>query len=528
MTFDNKAADHVLTTDREFMDALRNDLRAADYSGSTVTAILDSAEHSVRRSQRVPAQRRLDARRASGERANADVLIELFIVGNALPAHEVAAVFSRLGIENAVRHGLLSQARPTEDSLEGSLVSAAVDLVPFSWTDAHGTVDWLIASDHGELSRRGPLPDDFVLGVGGATRTLAGLMLPRPVESLLDIGTGCGVLAMLASRYVQRVVATDLSHRALAFAAFNIALNLPDADNIELRHGSLFDPVAGELFDRIVSNPPFVITPRSADVPSYEYRDGGMVGDGLIRAVATGVARHLRDDGVAQLLGNWEYLLGEDNLRQVEQWFLDEGCSAWAIERERQSCDLYAETWIRDGGHLPHTQEFDRLYNSWVRDFEEREVVSIGFGYLVVRPAPGEIRMETVSGALGENALGLGVAIQASLEAASAIEKLSEEDVCALKLITATDVTEHRHYLPGEDDPAIIQLIQGGGFGRTINADTALAACVGACDGELSVGAIASALADLLDANPYELRRVLVSRLRELVRDGFLHIAFTG
>ena len=53
----------------------------------------------------------------------------------------------------------------------------------------------------------------------------------------------------------------------------------------------MFEPVAGERFDQIVSNPPFVITPRVADVPAYEYRDGGMVGDALVEAVVRGGAR---------------------------------------------------------------------------------------------------------------------------------------------------------------------------------------------------------------------------------------------
>ena len=62
---------------------------------------------------------------------------------------------------------------------------------------------------------------------------------------------------------------------------------------IELRPGSLLDPVAGERFDLIVSNPPFVITPRSAGVPLYEYRDAGLVGDGAVEALVRRVGEHL-------------------------------------------------------------------------------------------------------------------------------------------------------------------------------------------------------------------------------------------
>jgi len=89
-------------------------------------------------------------------------------------------------------------------------------------------------------------------------------------------------------------------------------------------------------------------------------------------------------------------------------------------------------------------------------------------------------------------------------------------------LITAADVTEERHYWPGDDDPTMLALIQGGGFGRRLKADTALAAFVGACDGDLPVGVIVGALADLLDVDAAELAADLLPRVRELVFVGMM------
>ncbi len=143
--------------------------------------------------------------------------------------------------------------------------------------------------------------------------TLAGLMLPTPARTVLDLGTGCGIQAMHASRFAERIVATDISERALRLARLNVELN--GIEGVEFRLGSLYEPVAGERFDRIVSNPPFVITPRTPGVPEYEYRDGGMVGDAIVEAVMRGAAEHLEPGGVAQLLGNWEVRDDEDGLR---------------------------------------------------------------------------------------------------------------------------------------------------------------------------------------------------------------------
>ncbi len=131
----------------------------------------------------------------------------------------------------------------------------------------------------------------------------------RVVARALDLGTGCGLQALHAARRAGAVVATDVSRRALAFARANAALAEVALD---LRLGSLLEPVSGEEFDLVVSNPPFVITPRRPGAADgYTYRDGGRVGDDLVRDLVTGVGSVLAPGGVAQLLGNWEHRRGE-------------------------------------------------------------------------------------------------------------------------------------------------------------------------------------------------------------------------
>src|SRR5690606_31493338 len=153
------------------------------------------------------------------------------------------------------------------------------------------------------------------------------------VDSVLDLGTGCGIQAMHARRFARRVVATDISERALHLARFNAELN--GIEGIEFRLGSLYEPVAGERFDRIVSNPPFVITPRVPGVPEYEYRDGGREGDELVAEVVAGAAEHLVPGGTAQLLGNWEYRSDADGLDRAAAWASTAGLDVWALERDR-------------------------------------------------------------------------------------------------------------------------------------------------------------------------------------------------
>lgn len=492
--------------------ALAADLRAAGFTVDGLERLWGAeAGAALHRGHRVPALRALERREGA-----LATLARVFVLG--LPEHPDAleAALPSLGLTGAVRLGLLSA--------EGAPL---LDLRPYQLVDGHGVTHWWIASDLGELALGHAIPEDHVLGVGAASNTLSGLMITRPAGTVLDLGTGCGIQALHAARFAERVVATDLSPRAVELARLNAALN--GVDSIELRAGSLFEPVAGERFDRIISNPPFVITPRRPGVPAYEYRDGGMVGDALVETVLRGLAEHLNPGGIAQLLGNWEYLERDgsvqDGLARVASWLEGSGLDVWVIERERLSVSEYAETWIRDGGTRPGPQ-FDELHRTWLDDFEARGVREIGFGYLAlrrpVRPRPLLHRLERFDGVLGT---ALGEQLASSLEAH---EWLAERDDAALAeavLAVAGDVTEERHHWPGSADPTVLRLRQGSGFARTVEAGTALAAVVGACDGGLPLGVICDAVAELLEADAVALRAELLPQLRELVFTGMLQPA---
>ncbi len=504
--------------DARLVDHLRADLVAARYTVDALGALWGSeADAALERGNRLPAMRAL-----AGDRSARATLATLFVLGMPVDRVDVESAFPRLGVEGALELGLMSRA--------GAGFAALVDLRPYDFLDAQGAGSWWIASDLGELATGRALRVDHVLGVGGASLTLSGLLLPDPVDSVLDLGTGCGIQALHASRWAARVIATDISERALDFARLNTALN--GVTNVEFRLGSLFEPVAGERFDRIVSNPPFVITPRAPGVPAYEYRDGGMVGDALVQAVVTGSRNHLTPGGVAQLLGNWEYRAdpigtGTDGLQRALGWADNAALDAWIIERERQDPAQYAETWIRDGGTRAGSEEFERLCGAWLDDFEARGVTGVGFGYLLLRNPDSSTssalrRVERLDAPLGRATAGLGTHLSTSLAAHDWQAPRTDEEVLAGHLRVAGDVTEERSHWPGEADPSVLVLRQGGGFRRELRVGTELAAIVGACDGDLPIGAIVTAVAELLDLDVAELARATVAEVRELLVDGFL------
>lgn len=600
-------------TSATLLSRLRTDLSAAHFSVPGLTGLWGiEADAALGRNQRVPAQRALAALARTLCRIEpAATLARLFLLGDTVLRADLDAALPALGAAGAQELQLVATVVASGSTTTGERgaeaertgrdvhVRALVDLRPYNFIDAHGAGSWWIVSDLGELALGHPLGETHVLGIGGASRTLSGLMLPTRVERALDLGTGCGIQAMHASRHAAHVVATDISVRALELAAINAQLN--EIDTIEFRLGSLFEPVAGELFDHIISNPPFVITPRTAGVPSYEYRDAGLIGDALVEAVVRQAAAHLKPGGVVQLLGNWEYHNDSDAFDRLERWLgavdrqpgieLNESptggmptagktaalpgakpaasaasaapaLDAWIIEREVQSPGEYAETWIRDGGTRAGTVEYDRLYNAWLNDFEARGVRRVGFGYLLLRRPPAKFpadlsgastaitaapvgaptggtsnalaapnpstrtlrRLERIPDALGHNPAGLGAYLAQCLAAHDWQAQTDDPELFRTHLTLASDVTEERHYWPGQQDPTLMSLHQGSGFGRSVSLDTALAGLVGACDGELAVGAIIGALAQLLGADEVALTAELLPRVRDLLVDGFLTV----
>jgi methylase of polypeptide subunit release factors len=491
--------------------ALAADLRASGYASAALREAWGAqADDAVARGLLGP------ARRALGGRTDAlAVLGRLWGLGLPVDRDRTASALPTLGVEGAVALGLVR--------VEGEDVHPAVLVRPQAFSDDAGEVEWWIASDLDEAALQGPLPEDHVLGVGGASQTLARLQVTRGARTALDLGTGCGIQALRLRRLVGHVVATDISERALRFTRLNALVN--DVDGIETRHGSLFEPVAGESFDRVASNPPFVITPRVEGVPAYEYRDGGLEGDALVAAVIGGVGAHLSPGGIAQSLGNWEYRDGESGLDRVRSWVGD-GLDAWVVEREVLDPLAYAELWVRDGGTVPGTPAYARLIDAWLEDFDRRGVTGIGFGYVLLRAplagGPTLARYERVAGG-GETAFGPHLADCLAAHDRAAL--LDDDDLAASVLQVAPDVTEARHHRPGEGDPSVIELHQGGGFARRIEVDPALAALVGACDGDLGVGVLIDAIAQLMEVDAAHLRADLLPRVRELLVTGFVGFA---
>ncbi|MGM7424125.1 DUF7059 domain-containing protein [Cellulosimicrobium sp. CpK407] len=520
----------------EAATTLRADLAAAGFTVDGVERVLGPvASAALHREQAVPARRALRGREGDPTAA----LAALFLLGDDVPRAAVDAALGRTGVDGARRLGLVEAAGAADDDA----VRALVDLRPYAASDAAGPVTWWLSSDLGELATGRRLAADHVLGAGGASLTLAQVTVRTPVGRVLDLGTGCGIQALHAARHARSVVGTDISRRALGFAAFNTAFNtafnVPFGTGaagatgrgaaIELREGSMLEPVTGERFDLVVSNPPFVITPRAGGagaLPEYEYRDGGRAGDDVVRDLVTGVAAVLAPGGVAQLLGNWEHRRGVPWDERVGEWLDEAGLDGWVVQREVQDPAEYAETWIRDGGTTPEREPgaWAAAYAAWLDDFAARDVEAVGFGIVTLRrpldgARPTLRRLEERTGPVRQP---LGGHLAAALAAHDWLTARDDAALAGACLAVAPDVTEERFHTPGAPDPTVVLLRQGDGFGRAVQASTGLAALVGASDGELAVGQLVGAIAALFEVPADDLAGELLPSVRGLVGDGFL------
>lgn len=233
-------------------------------------------------------------------------------------------------------------------------------------------LDGLVSRLHlalaGDLLCFGDVPGldrDAVMPICGATLELVRAATPpAPVDVALDLGCGAGPVALLLARAARRVVATDLSPRALAFTRFNATVN--GVANVEAREGDLYAPVEGERFDRIAAHPPFVARPPGAAASTFVH--GGDRGDELPMRVLAGAADHLSASGRAVVLGDWP-LLDEGPLdarvraavgpRPVDALVLqsppknlDEYCTLLAAVEHRELGEPFARAAIAHRDHL--------------------------------------------------------------------------------------------------------------------------------------------------------------------------------
>ncbi|NQT40042.1 MAG: class I SAM-dependent methyltransferase [Planctomycetes bacterium] len=443
------------------------------------------------------------ALRRTAEPSPYHTLVRLFLMGRDVPTDAVDDALGTSQRERLVAAGLL------HETPRGIRCEAA--LLPYD--------DLLVARDLWPEYTGRPMAPDYVLGVGPASQAVANLTVRRPVDAALDLGTGSGVQALLTASHAGKVVATDTNPRALAFAALNARLN--GIDNIELRCGSLYEPVADDRFDLIVSNPPFVISPRT----EFEYCDGGLQGDSLSQQVIGGAPELLREGGFATVLFNWHHRDESDWAQRPKQWVASRGCDAWLICSDTADPLNYAASWLRNAA-VGDVESSGRLLDRWLDYYRRLDIGRISTGAILLRRRRAErnwFRTDRESSGPPQDTC--SDQIPRIFAAADLLEELTDDNELLDMTFVLTPDHQLQHSLALRDGTWQVeraQLRQTRGFPFIGNVDRSVSTVLAGCDGRRPLRKLVSDLAGSLGADPQQVSEGCIKIIRTMLETGFL------
>jgi methylase of polypeptide subunit release factors len=225
---------------------------------------------------------------------------------------------------------------------------------------------------------------EFVMGVAPTTRILRQIVPTFKRSRVLDLCCGGGWLALGELRDGTSVVASDLSGRCLAVARLNARLN--GKSGVDWRQGPWFEPVRGEEFDLIISNPPFVQSPggrtMAMDTPAEE---------DPVSLILSQMPSYLAPDGVGCLLLNWQYQDEDDWSAHPMSCLPDEGLQVLLFELQRHDPRGYATHWVRQNARFEDPNAREAEIERWVEYLEGRGSAGVSSGFLLMRRCePGE------------------------------------------------------------------------------------------------------------------------------------------
>ncbi len=332
-------------------------LRAVGYSTEAIEELLGEDGPSADLAESVVLERRLP-------RSAIAATIRLLLLQRPVDTTDAAAALGPNGVAALLALGLVT--------VDGERLVPRARLVP-----AEGIY---LAFDG--FSRGQDDPPGWVSSFTPTAYWLASLTPRRQVGRALDIGTGNGAHALLAAAHADHVIATDVNARALAFTQISAALN--GIDNVETRLGSLFEPVAGEMFDLITCNAPYVISPERR----WQYRDGGLPGDQLSERVVREAAQHLAEGGHASVLVSWLAESEDEPDERIHEWLDGNGCDAWVLGLSGADPLDHAAGWNEHFAGNPDTMA--QALDEWADYFAALDAGWITEGAVLLRRRAGD------------------------------------------------------------------------------------------------------------------------------------------
>jgi SAM-dependent methyltransferase len=340
---------------------------------------------------------------------------------------------------------------------------------------------------------------------------LARAVVRDPVRSALDLCCGSGVQSLHLSAHADEVTATDLSPRALRFAATTAALN-----GLEWRllRGDLTEPVTGQRFDLVVANPPVVVRPGEVE---YLYRDAGRPGDRLGADLAAAAADLLNAGGYMQYLAAWVHVSGEDWTERVAGWVAATGMDAWIIQLDIQDSADYVRNWSSDPDSAA-----DRSWLGWLR---RERVEAISCGLVTLRNAGRADPVIRADDLVGRQILGTDVSARFGRH-----DWLRDHDLlsCRFRAVDGLRLQSTAQLRDGVWQSDRYQLTTPAGPRRTHDVSDRVLAIISGCDGSVRLGEQLARLAVQLGVDREELQAAALPAVARLVEQQIIEPAAVG
>lgn len=286
-------------------------------------------------------------------------LIRLFTLGDAIDGHLALKVLGD-SIHGLLEIGFL-------ETLQGN-VRSHYQLCPIG--------DSWIACDFPGFQR--PEGPDHVMGIGPSSQLLASLT-PLGIEGrTLELACGIGWLSQELLNSGISVVSSDLNPRALDLGRFTAKLR--GIKSPDFRLGDGFSTVAGETFDLIVANPPYVQSPGGSVI----YREA-QVGDPICARLLRDAPQFLNLDGIAVVLINWTHHGDDDWSDAPLSWVPEQGTRRWLFQTECSSPADYAWKWISNDALFMDEQAACDEIERWLTHYREIGAKRISAGFMILQ-----------------------------------------------------------------------------------------------------------------------------------------------
>jgi carbamoyltransferase len=290
-----------------------------------------------------------------------DQLIALFLVRGNVSSQDANSLFGNKLFKTLLSIGIL---RESEDTIHSNVSIYCVD-------------NFFLATDHRFLfMEEDKLNEDPVMYIGSDSLGLVQTAPRYSSQKTLDLCTGSGVQAIVASRYSEKVLAVDINPRAVRFARFNTQLN--GVTNVQVILNNLFQGMENETFDTILANPPFVPSPEK----ETKFRDGGGSGEDVLRAIVQGASDRLSQDGKLYIVTD---LVNVDAYQpKVSKWLDCDTADVLVLKTADRNEILFSVPHC----HHPYGQDYGDYKKElikWVNNFKAENLVAVNFGYILIQ-----------------------------------------------------------------------------------------------------------------------------------------------